>query len=369
MRTSSVFVRVFGAIIRRIGGLSAGVAALAIGALATPAWATPPSPPKYSLSIVEGETTQPEDSIVSTSGNVHPRATVAISIIRGGTVVSRSTGSEGGAWMSQVPEVGDDVTLESPIGTTVGSVVYDGLPSIDPTVCASSANFSGQRSAGQTVEGGYFSEVAHTTPYGTSFERQGAGQAQITLLSGPTFGGSFLAPLALGQTVFASESLEAPLAGGAVFTYSSENDRPVGACPVPPAPAPPPPPPALQGSIFKLLHTTIRSLLKSGMRDQVTINLPGTVTQDLYLEGGTLPAYAATSKSKHHKKPPPALLLARGAVIAKSAGTVTVQLKLTSKGRLKLKSAKNARVVLVTTLHSNAGVKLSLARRTVSLHR
>ena len=56
------------------------------------------------------------------------------------------------------------MNLESPTGpnghpggTIVGSVVYDGLPSIDPTVCAGSTNFSGQRSAGQTVEGSYFS--------------------------------------------------------------------------------------------------------------------------------------------------------------------------------------------------------------------
>ncbi len=349
--------------------LPLGTSALALCALAAPASASAPSPSHYSLSIVEGETTQPEDSIVSVSGSVHPRASVAISIIRGGTVISRSTGNEGGVWMSQVPQVGDDVTLESPIGTTVGSVIYDGLPSIDPTVCVDSANFSGQRSAGQTVEGGYFTEVANATPYGTNFERQGSGQAQITALTGSTFGGSFLAPLALGQTVFASESLETPLAAGAVFTYSSENDRPVGACPAPPAPPPPPPPPpALQGSIFKLPHSTILSLLKSGLRDQVTINLPGKVTQDLYMQGGTLPAYAA-GRSKHHKKPPPALLLARGTVTAGSAGTVTVLLKLTSQGRHKLKAAKLVRAVLVTTLDSDSGTKLNLARRTVLLHR
>ncbi|MGA2452313.1 MAG: hypothetical protein ABSG93_02245 [Solirubrobacteraceae bacterium] len=347
------------------------MAALAICALAGPAWAKS-SPPKYSLSIVEGETTQPEDSVVSTSGHVeHANGSVRVSIIRNGTTVFQSSGN-GGAWMSQVPQVGDVVTLESPAGTTVGSVVYDGLPSIEATVCAGSANFSGQRSAGETVEGGYFTEVAHTTPYRTEFERVGGGQAQITLLSGSTFGGSFLAPLSLGQTVYANESLETPLAGGAVFTYSSENIRPVGACPLPLAPPPPPPPPpALQGSIFKLLHTTIKSVLKVGLRDQVTINLPGTVTQDLYLEGGTLPAYAASNKSKgrHHKKPPPALLLARGSASASSPGTVTVLLKLTSKGRRELKSAGNLKVVLLTTLHSNSGATLNLERRAVSLHR
>jgi hypothetical protein len=198
--------------------------------------------------------------------------------------------------------------------------------------------------------------------------RSNFARAQVTILSGTTFGGSFLAPLELGQTVTAAESLETPLAGGAVFDYVSENSRPVGACPVVVVPPPPPPaPPALQGTLFKLPHVTLLSLLKSGLRDRVTINQPGTVTQDIYAEGGTLPAFAASAK--HHKKPPPALLLARGAVVASSAGTVTVSLKLTAKGRLKLKSAKSLKAVLVTTLRTSSGAKLNLAHRTVLLRR
>jgi hypothetical protein len=120
--------------------------------------------------------------------------------------------------------------------------------------------------------------------------------------------------------------------------------------------------------VLALAHVTILSLLKSGWHDHVTINQPGTVTQDLYLEsGGTLPAFAA--KSKHHRKPPPALLVAHGAVVASSAGTVTVLLKLTAKGRLKLKSAKSLKLVLITTLRTSSGAEVNLARRTVSLRR
>ena len=168
------------------------LALLALGVGAEPAWATPP-PPKYSLSITEGETTQPEHSIISTSGSVDSKSSVAVSIIRGGIEVSRSSGN-GGAWMASIPAPGDVVNLESPTGpnghpggTIVGSFVYDGLPSMDPTVCVGSTNFSGQRSTGQTVQGGYFSDVAR--PYG-QFERTNGSQAQITLLSGSTFGGS-----------------------------------------------------------------------------------------------------------------------------------------------------------------------------------
>jgi hypothetical protein len=116
------------------------------------------------------------------------------------------------------------------------------------------------------------------------------------------------------------------------------------------------------------VRTTIHNLLTHGWRNHVTINQPGTVTQDLYLKGGKLPVYAATSTGRHHHKTPPALLLARGVTTAKSAGTVSVLLRPTVKGRRRLKSAKNLTVVLVTTLRSSSGAKLNLPRRTVTLH-
>ncbi|HEY2283190.1 MAG TPA: hypothetical protein VGH60_06525 [Solirubrobacteraceae bacterium] len=357
------------------------LALIATWVAAALAGATPPAPrpAKYTLSITEGETTQPEHSIISTVGRVESEeeqhASVAVSIVRGGLEVSRSSGDDGYAGMSSIPAPGDVVSLESPTGPKghpggkiVGSFVYDGKPSIDPTVCAGSVNFSGQRSAGQTIQGGNFLDVPG--PYG-NFERWNALQAQITLLSGATFGGSFLAPLASGETVWANESLETPLAGGAVFIYESENARPVGACPPPPSPPPSPPvPPALEGSILKLAGITIHRLLKSGWHDQVTINQPGTVIQDLYLEDGKLPAFAASRRGRHHvRKVPPAQLVARGSAIAKVPGTVNVLLRVSGKGRHLLSHRSRVRLVLVTTLRSNTGAKLSLPRRTVTLHR
>jgi hypothetical protein len=341
---------------------------------ATSASAKTEQPTVYTLTVVEGETTLPEEPIVQTSASVSTEAkskpVVQVSINRGGTVIARSNDLEhpeyAGASMPQVPQVGDLLTLESPINTPIGSFVYDGLPTMDPTVCAGSANFSGQNSSGQTVKGSYMTLKLDIERYSSHVESVNPGHAQVTSLSGTTFGGSFLAPLTLGETVSATESLETPLAGNAVFKYVSENERPVGACPPVVVPTPPPsPPPALEGSLLKFATTTILKLLKSGWRDHVTINLPGTVTQDLYLEDGTLPAVAA---SKHHAKPP-ALLLARGVATATSPGTVSVLLKLTSKGRHTLKSAHGARVVLITTLRANSGTKLTLPRRTVTLHR
>ena len=218
MRTRSVFVCAPFAIDWRIKALTIPlfVALLAIcaGAPAS-AWATSHGP-KYSLKIVEGETTLPEyDQIASTSGNVEPNAQVAVSIIRNGTTVYRDVQNGGGAWLSQVPQVGETVTLESPVGTTVAAVVYDGLPSIDPTVCAGSTNFSGENSPGDTVEGSYVTDSLRTDPYGhvTGVNETNFGEAQVKMLSGTTFGGSFLKPLESGETVAAVESLKTPLAG------------------------------------------------------------------------------------------------------------------------------------------------------------
>lgn len=346
-------------------GFASSLALLALGV--GPAAASAAKAPEYSLAIVEGESTLPEEALAHTSASVQPRASVAITITRGGIPVARTSGTDGGAWMSQVPQPGDVVTLESPIGTPVGAPIYDGLPSIDPTVCVGSANFSGQRTGVDPVEGGFYTLVPHS-PY--SPRKVGQGQAQVTALSGSAYGGSFLIPLALGETVFASESLQTQLSTGAVFTYYSENDRPVGACPAPPPPPlPPPPPPALEGSIFKLAKTTIHKLLKSGWLDQVTINQPGTVIQDLYLQNGKLPAFAA-AKGKHHgrKVAPPAQLVARGSTTAKGPGTVSVLIRVTGKGRRLLSHRRQARLVLITTLHSATG-KLTLAHRSVTLKR
>ncbi len=169
----------------------------------------------------------------------------------------------------------------------------------------------------------------------------------------------------------AVESVEKPLEGGALFTYTSENDRPVGTCPLPPAPPPPPPPPpALQGSIFKLVGTTIVKLLKSGWTDKVTINQPGTVTQDLYRVGGAVPASASAHKQRPgHKRKPSALLLAHGSTSAAAAGTVSVLLRVTTKGRHVLRHSHKVRAELVTTLKTGSGAKLNLQTRTVTLDR
>jgi hypothetical protein len=101
----------------------------------------------------------------------------------------------------------------------------------------------------------------------------------------------------------------------------------------------------------------------------VTINQPGTVIQDLYLQSGALPAFASSRGKTHHAKKPAAMLLARGTVTATSAGTVEVVLRVNSRARRKLEKMKSVKAVLVTTLRSASGTKLDLGRRSVSFHR
>ena len=159
--------------------------------------------PEYSLSVVEGANTQPEDSIEHISAGVNSKAEVIVSLAHNGLVVEQNKG-EGGTWLSQVPQVGDVVTFESGGFTT--AVTYDGLPSLEPTVCAGSTNFSGQRTAGYTVEGGYYTVVPHPK----YFARRNGGLAQVQVLTGSSFGGDFLTPLVSGETVYAVESLTSP---------------------------------------------------------------------------------------------------------------------------------------------------------------
>ncbi len=355
----------------RRGPLARGLLLSLLGAcvFAAPAGATGASGPHYTLKIVEGSTTLPEYEHPNTVfGSVeNSKAEVVIEVIHGGLVVGQdSEKNEWGASVSPGPQVGDEVLLESPKGTPIARVTYDGLPTIDPTVCAGSTNFSGENTAGNVVEGNYAKFVLET-PYHQSTRpvRKAFGEAQVKTLSGTAFGGDFLEPLEIGDDVTAVESLKTPLADEATYTYISETERPVAACPVAPITYKPAPPPVLGGGILKLISGSIRTLLHAGARDVVDINQPGAVIQDLYLKNGTLPASASAVK---HRKAPAALLLARGSATATAAGKVTVVLRATAKGRRRLKAHGSFRTVLITTLHASSGARITLARRSITLH-
>lgn len=354
--------------LRRLLALGVLPLGLAVLPASAQAWNT-----GYELKVVEGESTFPEyETIASTSASAPANEQVVLSIVRDGTTIYRTIG-EGGAWLSQVPQPGETVEFEAPAGTPIAAIAYDGRPTLSANVCAGSTLFAGEESPGDTIEGFYVRKALQRDPYGrvVGTETTQYGEAQVKSLAGDTFSGSFLKPLEDGQDVGAVESIKTLLGNGQTFTYTSEFERPVGACPTPPPSSPPPPPPAprLQGSLLKQLLATIEKLLRSGWRDRVSINQPGTVVQDLYLEGGAVPARAARAGHRGRSKPRPALLLARGVASTGTAATVSLLLRATSAGRRELKSMKHARVVLVTTLRSSGGATLDLPRVVLALHR
>ncbi len=331
----------------------------------TSAWASSHGT-QYTLEVTEGENTIPQyESVAGTVAKVEPSASLAVSIVRNGTTVYKN---EGYGWASvpQVPQPGETVVLESPVGHVIGSNVYDGLPTIDPSTCVGSTNFEGDNTSGFTVEGSYIT-LTLLSARKHEVTRSGFGQAQVKSLTGTSFGGNFLAPIASGATVMVTESLKSALPGEATYTYVSERVEPANAtCPAPPPPpAPRPLVTPLHGALVTLGHSKIQTVLKSGYRDRVSINQAGTLTQELFLRGGKLPATAAS----HHKKTPPAVLLARGTAKTSAAGTVSVALKLTTAGRRKLKSAGTVNAILLTTLRTANGQVDTLAPKSLTLHR
>ena len=344
-------------LLRRRTLLCAGTGALVLAF--TPGVAA--AAPQYELSVSAGASTQgPLNDTYAFAENVPGNPQLALSIVRAGSVVASRVGN-GFAELVQAPSVGDTLLLQDPVGTTVASVVYDGLPSIDPSVCVGATTISGQRTGAAAINAGAYT-VSSGLPYG--FEPNGSLIAQISTLSGSSYAGSFASALTSAQTVYSNETVQSAAPGGGVLTYSSTNSRPVGACPAPVPPAPAPKQTtakvaSLTGKILSLTRTTLAKLLRSGWTIALQVSQPGTVTMDLFLEGGRLPAKA----SKKH----PAVLLARGQVVAKAPGKVTLHLRVTSSGRRKLKHVRKAHVVLLTTLHGSTGT-LNLAKRKLTLH-
>ncbi len=220
---------------------------------------------------------------------------MAVSITHNGLVVAKQSG-EGGVWLSQVPQVGDIVTLESPGFVT--AVTYDGLPSSEPTVCAGSNNFSGQRTGGYTA-----SKVVTTQSGPTLGTSPGATAAWLRFRCLPDRA-SAATSLATRQWRYRLRRRVADFASRwwrDVHLTRSENDRPVGG--------------VRRRLLLRLLRRSRlpgRSRNSRGSRSpscfapdgstHVTINQPGTIVEGLYQHSGILPAFAATSKTKRPRK-------------------------------------------------------------------
>ena len=253
-------------------------------------------------------------------------------------------------------------------GTWSGSVVYDGLPSIDPTVCVGSTNFSGQRSAGMEVEGGRLHTGVSSQLRGASPWRTGAGHSSVRLgvrrqLS-DTAGDR-------GNGLGVERVADAARQGSDLHLLQQDRAAGGGVSGAAPPPPPPPPPPALQGSIFKLAGTTIQKLLKSGWIDQVTINQPGTVIQDLYLQGRRTAGIrvGAARRARTTSASPPALLVARGSASATARAPSACDASHRGGPRTALATAHRCGPCWSPRCGASSGAKLDLATRTVTLDR
>jgi len=137
----------------------------------------------------------------------------------------------------------------------------------------------------------------------------------------------------------------------------------------------PPPAPPFQGTLSAVsLRLGIRDLLRGAFSDSVTLTGSGSVTQDLFAEGGVLPATATRVSAAGHKKSKrlqSALLLAKGSARTTAAGTVKVTLRPTTAGKKALKTThRSLRAVLITSVKdSRTGRVTNLPPQKLTLRR
>ena len=185
------------------------------------------------------------------------------SIIRGGTTVVQRHRRKVARGSRRYRRWAIVVTLESPVGTRSGSIVYDGLPSIDPTVCVGlhellrreHVRLHGRRRSSTR-------RVAEARPLraftgGIRPARRSAGENAV----GHDLRRHLPPPAGARRDRRRDRVAQNASRRRSDLHVHQRNDRPVGACPAPPPP--PPPPPALQGVIVKLVHSTIHKLLNS----------------------------------------------------------------------------------------------------------
>ena len=92
-----------------------------------------------------------------------------------------------------------------------------------------------------------------------------------------------------------------------------------------------------------------KALLGGRFTDTLRVSEAGTVTQTLYLNNGaTLPKATAAKKPKR-------TAVGQGRATVKQPGVVKVTVKLSKKGRSRLRSARTSRLALITVLRDKAG--------------
>lgn len=296
--------------------------------------------------------------------------TYKVDLVRAGAVIATAT-AQGFAMISGVPVVaGDQVTVSDVDAGLSRTVAITGQPMLSDAVCGTPTAFSGTRDAGSTLW------VSASLDDGASARTNvNRVRRQTFFGAGTTFGGSFTIRLSPSWSVYVSQARS--FASG--VTVFNDIERPVGACagagpgpgPRPGSPGPAPGLPSasapqtvpLKDTILPSARLTLpaslkkptaafRALLSGKFTDSLVVSEAGTVTQTLYVDDGAkLPK--ATAVLAAAKKKLTVVGAGRGSVTKLSV--VKVTLKVSKKGRSRLRAARQTKLALVTVLRDKAG--------------
>jgi hypothetical protein len=296
--------------------------------------------------------------------------TYKVDLVRVGAVIATAT-AQGFAMISGVPVVaGDQVTVTDVEAGLSRTVAITGQPTLSDAVCGTPTAFSGTRDAGSTLW------VSASLDDGASARTNvNRVRRQTFFGTGTTFSGSFTTRLSPSWSVYVSQARS--FASG--VTVFNDIERPVGACaeagpgpgPRPGSPAPAPGLPSasapqavpLKDTILPSARLTLpaslkkptaafRALLGGKFTDSLVVSEAGTVTQTLYVDDGAKLPKAAAVVAAAKKK---ATIVGQGRATVAKSGVVKVTVKVSKKGRSRLRAARQTKLALVTVLRDKAG--------------
>jgi hypothetical protein len=304
--------------------------------------------------------------------------TYRVELVRAGVPIATAT-DQYIATISGVPIVaGDQVTVTDIDGGLARTTTLTGRPTLSDAVCGTPTTFSGTRDPGSTLW--ITASLNDESSARTNVNRV---RQQTFFGSGTTFNGSFRTTLSPSWNVYLSQAMSL----STDLTVFNEVERPVGTCPA--VPAPPAPvitattpqgPPALpvvlpvKDTILPNARLTLPALLKKStaafralfggtFTDSVLVSEPGTVTQTLYVDNGAkLPKASAAAQKK-------LTAVGEGRATVKKLGVVKVTIKMSKKGRSRLRAVGQTKLVLVTVVRDRAGNERVLAPTRLTVKR
>jgi len=281
--------------------------------------------------------------------------TIRLEVLRNGTIIASDSSSSGyaSADVMLFSLLSGDVATVRENGVLIGSVTYDGLPSIAANACVGSSSFTGVQSNEATV----------------SLASASSNSAVWTQLN--PFKVTLQHPLAAGDWVYVATQQTI----GALHVEET-TDADVGACPAPPPPPsvppvrPPLPPPAppTDPQVLDALELAVdrtggrlRTQNPATLAKKKTLNLPFR-----FSEAGLAKLRLTAPGARTHSKP---VVIGSGAAQVLAAGERTVPVKLTAAGRKLLARARTVKLTLKATFAPQRGGKSQSSTATITLKR